>query len=144
MNAVAQRLEVRSLTVRDFDRERERMIDGEARRRTGRHTHQPDLLAELLPNSAQIERIARQVRASEAAAASQDSDATATDEEIAEAVTEAAAELEVCADATGSADWDKALEIAGLEPRQTLEAERSRNAIRRRGLPLAEAIHHFV
>lgn len=138
LNVVAQHLGVRSLTPDDYDRGREEMAEAEARRRTGHLLQQPNLLTELLPNSTQIERIvAGQVNAEQADGAGDN----ATSEEIAEALVEAAGGR---GRASGSALWDRALQMAGLEPRQSLAAERARTRRRRPGLPLAEAIHHFV
>lgn len=115
LNAVAKHLGVRTLTPAGYDRGREQLIEAEARRRTGRHPHQPHLLAELLPNSDQIRRIAA---------------ATAGDGVLRSGKP---------GRPSGAASWDHALRIAGLEPRATT---RDRRLVE--SMPTPEALHHFV
>lgn len=120
----------------------------------------------LLPSKGQIERIAcdhdqQQGLAAAAAAEEAKEDSTGTAAESAPAATGSAAvthlELEVPAapgeETEKPADWDRALELAGLEPRAALESAReerrriareARDSAPRAKLPLAEAIHHFL
>lgn len=139
MNLVAQHLGVRSLTPDDYERGCLALIELESRRRTGRHSHQQDLLDELLPNATQIERIVRASGQSLTPQAASGGDAAKTNEEIAEEVVTGGQGV-----ATGGADWDVALRIAELEPRAVLAEERRLASKKPNGLPLVEAIHAFV
>lgn len=163
LNLVAQHLGVSSLTPGDYERGRGELIERESRRRSGRHSHQPDLLEELLPNAAQIERIIRSddatlAIAAPASAASNGSangsagGGGACENDGTNGDTTGDSGEQVAAEiawggrgvATGGADWDRALSAAGLEPRAILDEERHRASRGIRGLPLVEAIHHFV
>jgi hypothetical protein len=123
----AQEAELPSLTP-----DRYHAIRRELLRRERRHDHgdHDPLLPRLLPSVSQIERIAADHDRGDDGQHNQDR----------RALTGADAE----------AAWDRALAIAGLEPRSVLgplrEPQRRRRARldRRTRLPLAEAIHHFV
>lgn len=120
LNAVANHLDQRTLTPADYERGREQLIEAEARRRTGRHPHQPHLLAELLPNADQIVRIAKNAAAGSMVKSGSQG---------------------VPSDA---AAWDHALRLAELEPRATMTTERVARRRSARTLSIAEAIHWFV
>jgi hypothetical protein len=120
LNAVAKHLEVRTLTPAGYDRGRDQLIEAEARRRTGRHPDQPHLLAELLPNSDQIRRIAATVADGKVMRSGQSGRAS------------------------GAASWDHALRIAELEPRAEVLERQAADRRRVESMPTPEALHHFI
>ena len=120
---------------------RRELLRRERRLNRGLTEHQ-SLLPQLLPSAGQIERIAEH------------HDEGRDDEDVAGSAPLVEA-LEIPADAATDEKaervgaWDRALQLAGLEPRSALEAVRQKT--RRKGpewndprLPLVELIHHFL